>query len=922
MALETWYRTVSPREEVRKGRSFNPDEFAIALEQVVAGTAPADYQNPEQFFSRTCFTRALCENAGIILRRLAGETANSAPVLTLVTQFGGGKTHTLTALYHLARNGKQAADYPGVASLLRDARLPAVPEAKVAVFVGNAWDPQEGRETPWIDIARQLAGDEGVLALGPAAKEDPPGTDTLNRVIALAGKPVLLLFDEVLNGLTRHKWLAEPFHAFLHNIVRGFVGTTNRAAVISLPRSQTEMTDWDVEWQDKILKVVGAVAKPVIVNDEGEISEVVRRRLFEDLGDERVRRRVAKAFADWCYDRRAQLPPEYMAVDAAATEAKARELLQSRFEACYPFHPGTLSVFQRKWMTLPQYQQTRGTLAMLAQWISWAYRDAFTQARHEPLITLGSAPLAVPEFRSVVLQQLGEPRLMAAIEADVAGAQSHARALDVDTKGPLKDIHQRVGTAMFFESSGGQLDKLAHLPELRFDLGEPEVDTTSVDNAALALEARAYYVRKVGADGFRVYHKPTLKKVVNDRRASLDYETETKKQTRKIIEEEFKKGQAIPTEFFRGNDVSNSPKLTLEVVDPAIEWDESLRLREQFSDWTKSNGKTDRLFPGALIWCLKKPGRELRDKVEAWLAWRRVQKEVEDGTLGADFEQSELSEVKTELKEAETDAREEVWASYRFIALGDSQEKSGIRVIDLGAGHSGHGETLCGRVLGALKSNALLNESPGAGYLDRRWPPAFKETGAWPLISLRQAFLTGALDRVLDPDTYLRSKIPEFVERGDFGLASGQKPDGTYEHVWYKELLPTDEVTFDADVYLLKKAKALELKSGPKPTLGPEPKPLPEPEPQPEPPTKSVTVGEPTPIPQMKQLHLFGDVPPETWNRLGTKLIPKLRSAQNLKVGVEFTVTLPADTSKNLISEINQILDDLGLRDKVRIDLS
>jgi predicted AAA+ superfamily ATPase len=103
-------------------------------------------------------------------------------------------------------------------------------------------------------------------------------------------------------------------------------------------------------------------------------------------------------------------------VDSAATEAKAREFLQRRFEACYPFHPATLSVFQRKWQALPQYQQTRGTPAMLAQWISIAAQESFRKARTEPLITLGSAPLAEPGFRSVVLGQLGESRLVAAID--------------------------------------------------------------------------------------------------------------------------------------------------------------------------------------------------------------------------------------------------------------------------------------------------------------------------------------------------------------------------------------------------------------------------------------------------------------------------------------------------------------------------
>ena len=121
--MEPWYRVVTLRKEVREGRSFSPDEFAIALEQVVAGTAPEDYRDPEQFFSRTCFTRALNEHAGMVLRRLSGRTENTAPVLTLITQFGGGKTHTLTALYHLANGGPAASAFPGVGDLLTDAGL-------------------------------------------------------------------------------------------------------------------------------------------------------------------------------------------------------------------------------------------------------------------------------------------------------------------------------------------------------------------------------------------------------------------------------------------------------------------------------------------------------------------------------------------------------------------------------------------------------------------------------------------------------------------------------------------------------------------------------------------------------------------------------------------------------------------------------
>jgi hypothetical protein len=920
--MEPWYKVATPRKEVREGRSFNPDEFAIALEQVVAGTAPEDYRDPAQFFSRTCWTRALREHAGMVLRRLSGKTDNTAPVLTLITQFGGGKTHTLTALYHLGTSGDKAAGYSGVSDLLGDAGLSSVPKARVGVFVGNAWDPQDGRETPWIDIARQVAGDKGVEVLGTAAKTTPPGTESIARVFKAADAPVLLLFDEVLNFLNRHRGMAESFHAFLQNLTVATTGTTHGAAVISLPRSQVEMTDWDMQWQDKITKVVRRVAKDLIANDETEISEVVRRRLFEDLGSGRVRRNVAKTFADWCFERRAQLPPEWTAVDSAATEAKARELLQRRFEACYPFHPATLSVFQRKWQALSQYQQTRGTLAMLAQWIAIASQESFRKARTEPLITLGSAPLFDPGFRSAILGQLGESRLVAAIDADIAGEQSHAKALDADTKGPLRDIHRRVGTAILFESSGGQTDKVAHLPELRFALGEPEVDTTSVDNAAFALEDKSYFIRKVGSDGFKIGHQPTMKKVVSDRRASLDEETEIKPAIRKLVEDEFRRGASIPVVPFPrdGAEVPDSPRLTLVVMEPEAEWTGAGSLRSQIAEWTKQRGKSPRLYPGSLVWCIKKPGRDLREKVELWLAWKRVAREVADGTLGGDFDRTDRAELQSKVVAAEDAAKDEVWGGYRFAVIADHQEADGLKTIDLGAGHSSSGETLCGRVIAALKSAALLNESVGAGYIDRNWPPALKESGAWPLASLRQSFLNGSLTRLLDPDTTLRGKIVEFVGRGDFGLASGPKADGTYERVWCEEPVTADEVAFESGVFLLTKAKAQALKAGaPAPIPGPEPQPGP-PRPGPGPGPEPEPGPEPAPGVQTKTIRLVGAVPPEVWNRLGTKVLPKLRSGSDLKVGIDFSVTVSRDVAGSLTSDLRQILDDLGLADKVRID--
>ena len=467
---------------------------------------------------------------------------------------------------------------------------------------------------------------------------------------------------------------------------------------------------------------------------------------------------------------------------------------------------------------------------------------------------------------------------------------------------------------MFFESSGGQVDKVAHLPELRFALGEPEIDTTSVDNATFALEDRCYFLRKVGSDGFKISHQPTMKKVVSDRRASLDEQTEIQPTMRTMIQKEFDKGASIPRVFFPedGSAIQDSPKLTLIVADPDNEWSGSGQVREDLAEWTKQRGSSPRLYPGSLVWAVKKVGRELRGKVEMWLAWKRVSTEVAEGTLGADFDPADRAEIKTKVADAEVAARDEVWADYRYVVLADDKDADGLTVIDLGAGHASSGESLCGRIIAALKSGALLNESVGAGYLERNWPPALKEAGAWPLASLRQSFLNGALTRLVDPDTVLRNKIVEFVGKGDFGLASAQNPDGTYGRVWFEESVGLDEVAFESGVFLVAKDKAKALVTPiPESQEGPEAEPEPETEPESETESEATT--------STRALRVHGEIPPELWNRLGTKLLPKLRLGADLKVEIDLRATVDEAVARSLSADVRQILEDLGIADKVEI---
>jgi hypothetical protein len=254
-----------------------------------------------------------------------------------------------------------------------------------------------------------------------------------------------------------------------------------------------------------------------------------------------------------------------------------------------------------------------------------------------------------------------------------------------------------------------------------------------------------------------------------------------------------------------------------------------------------------------------------------------------------------------------------------------------LKVIDLGAGHSsGAGaESLCGRVVAALKSQALLNESVGAGYLERNWPPALKDSGAWPMVSLRQSFLNGVLTRLLDPDTVLRAKIIEFVGRGDFGLASGTGADGAYERIWFEETVAPEDVAFESGVFLLTKAKAKAArKASEQESIIPvAPSEKGDEQTSIQPSDSKATVIAPVPesfeqvepVSSTITLRLVGTIPSEAWNRFGTKVLPKLRGNGELKLGVDCSVSLNSAAAVNLAVELKQILSDLGLEGTLKL---
>ena len=906
--MEPWYKVVLPRKELREGRSLDPSEFAVHLEQVVEGTAPNDYVDPKKFFARNYFSKALIEHCGMVLRRLNGETANTAPVLSLITQFGGGKTHTLTALFHLCTSGAAAKNYPGVPEMMKATGLTALPDAKVAIFVGNSWDAQPGRETPWMDVADQLAGDKGRSLFGKSA----PGTKAISDLVKLVGKPVLILFDETLNYLGRHPDQANQFYSFMQNLTVALTSAERAVGLFSLPASPTEMTEELAEWQDKLTKVVGRVGKDLVANDAAEVSEIVRRRLFEDAGRDSMRKAVARQYSAWVFERRDRLPPEWAQM--------SEEQIRGQFEQCYPFHPSTLTVFQRKWMALPQFQQTRTTLAMLGMWISCAYREGYGRARRESLLTLGSAPLSDREFLSATLRQLNETRLQAAIHADISAPNgqppSHAEVLDQEiSEGAGKmGIHKRVATSLFFESCGGQTDRTAHLPELYFAVGDPETETTLIHTSVQNLERRCYFLRAVGVDGWRFGHAPTLRKVHADRKAALDPDN-VLRQMGEFVKTIFKNGAEIDLVLFPkdSTDVPDRAALTLAVLQPDESWQASgeSQMRQRIAEWTRKCGQSSRQNPGGVLWIACENAAGLKTACEELMAWQAVADDANRGTLG-DLEPDDQRRITRELSSSKAQIEERVWGSYDHLLLWDAGVGD-LKDIVLGQLHPSEARSITSAILARLRHDSLLSREIGASYIERNWPPAFKESGAWPLAGLKAAFFQGQFTRLEKADDALRTTIVRAVTQGALGLASG-KDASNFDRVWFKESVDGADITFDYDTYVLLARVAAGLKEGrasgvTKTDQGKPPVLTPDPDGTTTEPPKQGSLQ--MDAEEKQVLSWEGELRRDQWNLFSLKVLTRLGQTDEATIKVQVAAK-PKDSSVK--DQLNQGLKDLGLQ--------
>jgi hypothetical protein len=793
MALKPWYNVITPREDLVAGKPLDASEFAVHLDHVRLGTAPKDYTDPERFFHRTYLTQTLLDMAAQTIRRFSGITTETSPVFNLTTQFGGGKTHSLTLLYHLAQSGNKAKKFQGVDRILTKAEVDEIKTAKVAIFVGTEFSSVNGRgeegepnrKTPWGELAFQIGGEKAFEQFAELDKSFiPPGGDDLNKLFD-QDQSYLLLYDELLNYVSKHRNyhnLGTQFYNFLQTLTEFVRSRNNIVLAVSIPASELEMNTEDQADYDRFKKMLDRLGKAMFMSAEKETTEIIRRRLFEWHGMHDEARKTISEYIQWIDEHKAHL-------------SFNPETARQQFEASYPFHPAVLTLFERKWQALPRFQQTRGVLRLLALWVAKAYNDGYKKLTKDALITLGTAPLEDANFRAAVFEQLGENRLEAAVTTDIAGKDdSHAIRLDNEAIDAIKKsrLHKKCATTIFFESNGGQTAQgLATLPEIKLSVGDPDLDIGLVDGAIQSLLDGCYYLTAVNNKYKYSIHENLIKRF-SDRRASIQPPA-----INELVESEirkvFDKGSGFEKVMFpeRNNQVTDRPVLSLVVLHPSKRMADA-ETKTFMEDVVNNYGSSARVYKSGLIFCVADDGQPIKEEAKKYLAWETIYDEAHELKLDDD----QRRQVKMNMDRAKKDLVENVWKAYKNLVL--LNKTNTLHTKDLGLIHSSQARTITELYLTRLESEGEVTSEINPNFLSRNWPPAFT---AWSTKNVRDAFYQSPqFPRLTNPDS-IKTTISRGVENGI--LAYVGKQGTKYEPFFFEKSLFAGDVEISDDMFIL-----------------------------------------------------------------------------------------------------------------------
>ncbi len=677
--LRPWREIVTPQPDVTSGRYLFA-EFAADLGQVHRGAGTDENRVPRDFFQRTFLTNGLRRLLAEALQRLSGSGGD--PVVDLQTNFGGGKTHSLLALYHLL-SGAPVSDLVGIEPVLQAAGLSRPPQAQRAVLVGYELSPGQPRRkedgcvihTLWGELAWQLLGKDGFAMVAEADRQGvSPGSEIL-RELFTAAAPCLILIDEWVvyarqlydvSGLPGGSFDANL--SFAQSLTEAAKAAPRTLVVATIPASDAETGgEGGREAAVRLKNIFGRIESPWRPADTEEGFEIVRRRLFQNITDSSLfvaRDTVAKAFMDLYRSQPQEFP-------SSCREAE----YERRIRASYPIHPELFDRLYTDWSSIEKFQRTRGVLRLMAAVVHtlWERQDA------SPLILPANVPIDDPVVQSELTRYL-EDNWMPVIEKDVDGPHSLPLRIDRENANLGRySASRRVSRTIYLGSAPNPRNPNRGLAESQVKLGcvQPGENSAIFGDALRRLSDQSTHL---SLDGQRYWYatQPTVTRLAQDRAAQWDEEHVLEE-----IEKRLKAEQTTRGDFGRvhvcpasGADIpDDDTSARLVILKPHLTHalhDQQSKAREAATAMLNLRGNSPRGYRNTLVFLAADRTRlvDLKQGVRQYLAWNSIHQQSE--TLNLDAFQR--NQAKTKCDQANKSVEARIPETYTWLLVPDQPD--------------------------------------------------------------------------------------------------------------------------------------------------------------------------------------------------------------------------------------------------------
>ena len=669
--VKPWREVAVPHEDVLKG-TFQQSEFAADLSRVRAGNATPEYQDPVLFFQRTFITEGMRLLLDSVVKRLAGKGGD--PVIQLQTAFGGGKTHTMLAVYHLASAKVDPKELLDVAPILAAAKVAGLPHANIVVLDGNQLSPNMPKvrdgvsvRTIWGELAWQLGGKAAYEQVrGADESGTSPGKDVLEQLLKQYA-PVAILVDELVRYVAQFedgKSLAggtfDSNLSFIQALTEGLKGVPNAIMLASLPESDREAGSQRgakaLQSLSHYFARVQALWKPVSTE---EAFEIVRRRLFGSVRDAKNAEATCRAFADYYAANASEFPQE-------TQEAHYFD----RMQRAYPIHPEVFDRLYEDWSSLDNFQRTRGVLKLMAKVIHRLWKDG----NNDLMIMPGSLPLYDADVRNEAIYYLPQG-WDPVVESDVDGER--AESTEIENREPLLGSVQacrRSARTIFLGSAPttqGQTARGIELERVLLGAAQPDQQTARFKDALRRLSDRLHYLNS-GNNRYWLDTRPNLRREMEDRKRRFQDKEHVFPAIRDRAQRAFAQGVFGGTHVFTpSSDVPDDWLLRLVVLPPDAGYSKSgiSVAQERATEILRNRGDQPRQRQNRLIFLAadQDTAARLKDHTRTVLAWQSIVEDIKEMRLNLDQLQSR--QASRALEDANETLRRTVRETYRWLIV-------------------------------------------------------------------------------------------------------------------------------------------------------------------------------------------------------------------------------------------------------------